>query len=148
MVCMGNLKEDSQLSEEREIVNKLGAEYFKVSRDKFIKKPKEYKEWKVKMSERDIHTYFGLSYANYLVIPRSVLQSMPEEWQLKFVKLLEELDSTNWRDLLPKESMYKVELRDYGYEFNEETGSDEFTWKNELHDPLINYDRGRRNVFK
>lgn len=40
-----------------------------------------------------IHAFFGLSYAKYLVLPRSILQSMPEEWQRDFVKLLEQLDT-------------------------------------------------------
>lgn len=39
----------------------------------------------------DIHTWFSLSYANYLVAPRSVLQSMPEDWQHKFTALLDEM---------------------------------------------------------
>jgi len=39
----------------------------------------------------DIHTYFSLSYANFLVLPRSVLQSMPDEWQRRFVGCLDEL---------------------------------------------------------
>lgn len=38
-----------------------------------------------------IHTWFGLSYANYLVVPRSVLQSMPDEWQERFVSCLQEM---------------------------------------------------------
>lgn len=40
---------------------------------------------------QDIHTYFGLSYANYLVLPRTLLQSMPQEWQARFVALVDEL---------------------------------------------------------
>lgn len=100
-----------------------------------------------KEMKTDIHTYFGLSYAHYLVLPRSVLQSMPEEWQHKFVELLEELDETEWRSMLP-EGMYKIEYRDYAYEYNEETEQEEFTWKEERHDPLMNYERGRRNIFK
>lgn len=40
----------------------------------------------------DMHTYFGLSYANYLVINRTLLQSMPERWQHAYVALLNELD--------------------------------------------------------
>ncbi|MGW1870954.1 hypothetical protein ACWCPS_36115 [Streptomyces mauvecolor] len=40
---------------------------------------------------RDVHTYMGLSYANYLVLPRTLLQSMPGPWQTQFVALLEEL---------------------------------------------------------
>jgi hypothetical protein len=42
---------------------------------------------------RDVHTYFGLSYANYLVINRTVLQSMPLDWQDKLVKLLDQLEA-------------------------------------------------------
>lgn len=38
-----------------------------------------------------VHSWFGLSYANYLVWPRSVLQSMPSKWQTKFVALATEL---------------------------------------------------------
>ncbi|MDE3022957.1 MAG: hypothetical protein KGI54_14055 [Pseudomonadota bacterium] len=37
-----------------------------------------------------IHYWFGLTYSSYLVLPRSILQSMPIEWQRKFVDLLEE----------------------------------------------------------
>lgn len=39
-----------------------------------------------------IHKHFGLSYANYLVLPRTLLQSMPDAWQARFVALLNELD--------------------------------------------------------
>lgn len=38
-----------------------------------------------------IHEWFSLSYANYLVCPRSVLQSMPDEWQQRFVTCLREM---------------------------------------------------------
>ena len=39
-----------------------------------------------------IHLYFGLSYDSHLVRDRSLLQSMPTEWQEKFVGLLQEFD--------------------------------------------------------
>jgi hypothetical protein len=42
---------------------------------------------------QDIHTWFGLSYANYLVLPRTLLQSMPAEWQHRFVGCLKEFDA-------------------------------------------------------
>lgn len=38
-----------------------------------------------------IHLWFNLTYANYLVLPRSVLQSMPQPWQARFCTLLDEL---------------------------------------------------------
>lgn len=45
------------------------------------------------IEERDaIHTHFGLSYASYLVLHRTLLQSMPDEWQARFVGMLRDLD--------------------------------------------------------
>ena len=41
-----------------------------------------------------VHGFFGLSYNPYLVVPRSILQHMPLDWQREFVKLLEELGQT------------------------------------------------------
>jgi hypothetical protein len=41
-----------------------------------------------------IHAWFSLSYANYFVMARSVLQAMPAEWQKKFVVLINELHDT------------------------------------------------------
>lgn len=37
-----------------------------------------------------IHLFFGLSYASYLVLPRVLLQSMPDWWQTAFVRLVEQ----------------------------------------------------------
>lgn len=77
-----------------------------------------------------IHQWFELTYAQYLTIPRSVLQSMPDEWQEKFATLLYELDDTiDWR---PAEGRYWVELRDDKGRF--------------VKDPLQDYERGRRHV--
>jgi hypothetical protein len=39
-----------------------------------------------------VHNWFGLTYANYLVVPRVLLQSAPEEWQRKFVRLMHDLE--------------------------------------------------------
>lgn len=39
-----------------------------------------------------IHTWFGLSYANYLVLPRTLLQSMPDAWQERLVELLDQYE--------------------------------------------------------
>jgi nicotinamidase-related amidase len=35
--------------------------------------------------------FFGLSYASYYCVPRSILQAMPEEWQEQFVKLVSQI---------------------------------------------------------
>lgn len=59
-----------------------------------------------------VHGWFELSYAQYLTIPRSVLQSMPVGWQERFVECLEQLDAElPWR---PEDGRYWVELRDGG----------------------------------
>lgn len=38
-----------------------------------------------------IHTWFGLSYCNYQVLHRTLMQSMPIEWQKRMVACLDEL---------------------------------------------------------
>lgn len=77
-----------------------------------------------------IHTWFELTYAQYLTIPRSVLQSMDPAWQARFVACLEELDATiDWR---PPEGRYWVELRDAQGRYRR--------------DPLQDYERGRRHI--
>lgn len=40
-----------------------------------------------------VHGWFGLSYANYMVLHRTLLQSMPDEWQERFVACMSELDA-------------------------------------------------------
>ena len=77
-----------------------------------------------------IHEWFELTYAQYLTIPRSVLQSMPIDWQKKLRDLLNELDATiDWR---PLEGRYWVTLKD---------GRGRYA-----HDPLMDYERGRRRI--
>jgi len=77
-----------------------------------------------------IHDWFELTYAQYLTVPRSVLQSMPVEWQERFVACLKELDmEIDWR---PPVGRYWVSLRDTGGRY--------------VHDPFQDYERGRRRI--
>lgn len=48
-----------------------------------------------------IHDHFGLSYAHFLVLPRVALQSMPLDWQEKFVKMLDEMTEELGEDHIP-----------------------------------------------
>lgn len=41
-----------------------------------------------------LHLWFSLSYASWLVMPRVLMQEMPDEWQDQMAKLLEEWDET------------------------------------------------------
>lgn len=46
-------------------------------------------------SERkNLHLWFGLSYAAFLVMPRVAMMQMPEEWQEKMAELLNQYDET------------------------------------------------------
>jgi hypothetical protein len=57
-----------------------------------------------------ISEWFELSYAQFLTVPRLVMESMPYEWQLQMKVLLEEMDNTfDWR---PLEGRYWVKLKD------------------------------------
>lgn len=76
-----------------------------------------------------IHGWFGLTYANYLVMPRSVLQSMPQEWQAKFCELLEESRAAFGHLDWPR---YDVRARDENGRYRS--------------DPIPHYNRGRTRV--
>jgi hypothetical protein len=79
-----------------------------------------------------VHNWFGLTYCSYLAIPRSVMQSMPGDWQLRMVALLDEM-----RDRCDAARitwpMTEVRVRGSDGRFQP--------------DPLCDYQRGRRDVF-
>lgn len=79
------------------------------------------------VTNEPIHSYFGLSYASYLVVPRSLLQSMPDPWQARLVRCLEELFDT-----YTNYAHYVVQTKDERGKFTK--------------DNLADYDRGRRYV--
>jgi hypothetical protein len=84
------------------------------------------------LDDEAVHGFFELSYTQYLVIPRTALQSMPPEWQRRFVKCMEELDEAiDWRPRCG--TTYEVNLR--------HDASGKF-----MHDPLMDYERGRRKL--
>lgn len=43
--------------------------------------------------DQDVHEAFGLSYASYLVVPRTLLEEMPAVWQHALTGLLEEFNA-------------------------------------------------------
>lgn len=93
-----------------------------------------------------VHMYFELTYANYLVIPRSILQSMPDDWQYKFIKLVEECEErTQWRDnlgLVEEYSVTPVRL-EYTGEEDEYDGREKIN-RIEVNDKFMDYERGRK----
>jgi hypothetical protein len=78
-----------------------------------------------------IHVFFGLTYSSYLVLPRSILQSMPIKWQKKFVDMLVDLEAATC-NITDMPSHYTVLAKD-GNKFTK--------------DPYRDYERGRRRVI-
>lgn len=103
---------------------------FSPSMEAFRQALRDYRKASAANAQEPIHEWFELSYAQYLTIPRSVLQSMPTDWQAIFVALLEELDQTiEWR---PSQGRYWVQLKDSQGRY--------------VADPLMDYERGRRRI--
>jgi hypothetical protein len=95
-----------------------------IARGDYIERPVETEE---------IHGWFELTYANYLVLNRSLLQSMPDSWQARFVGCLEELrDAYSHRDHVDAPLRYEVVVR-----------SADGRYKG---DPIPHYERGRTRV--
>jgi len=85
------------------------------------------------VDDTPVHNYFGLTYAQYLALPRTALQSMPTEWQHRFIQCLHELDvAIDWH---PMAGEYWVSLRGKDGKLISIT-----------EDPLMDYERGRRRV--
>lgn len=57
-----------------------------------------------------MHRWFGLTYSSYLVLPRSLMEGMPHEWQQRMVALLQEARDTYATDAISDN--YTVHLRD------------------------------------
>ena len=77
-----------------------------------------------------VHLWFGLTYASYLVLPRSLLQEMPVEWQKRFVDCLKEMGETFEQE----NDNYAVNLRDDNGRF--------------IKDPLSQYRRPDRDAIE
>lgn len=45
-------------------------------------------------AEEAVHEWFGLTYASFMVLPRVALQSMPPEWQRRFIAMVSEIEQT------------------------------------------------------
>lgn len=53
-----------------------------------------------------IHEWFGLTYCNYQVLPRTLMQSMPTEWQERMVACLNEMQDAFQH--IPQAEVYDV----------------------------------------
>ena len=82
-------------------------------------------------SGTDIHTRFSLTYANYLVLPRSLLQSLPEEMQYRLTEVLDEIGNLALANDVP--------FPDYRVQTVDDRGR-------YMRDPVPHYNRGRTKI--
>ena len=78
--------------------------------------------------EPPFHGWFGLSYSHYIVIPRSLLEAMPHDWQKRAIVLFNE-----FREVFDHNADYMIKLRGEDGKF--------------LHDPLANYRHPETDAF-
>lgn len=77
-----------------------------------------------------VHGWFELSYSSYLVLPRSLMQSMPVGWQARMVECLEEM----------REAFAHLDVNDrYTVMLRGDRGRI-------VKDPYADYKRGRRRI--
>ncbi len=88
--------------------------------DEYVRQPK------------DIHLYFGLSYSNFLVLHRSILQSTPLDWQHRFTELMDELLDMQGREMVDR----------YNVSYTIQARKDNKFCK----DPVPHYNRGRTRI--
>lgn len=92
--------------------------------------------------DRPVHEWFGLTYANYFVVPRVLLQEQPLDWQRRFIALMDEIS-----DDLGKTPEYMVLRDELGYLTKiPDDPEDEDSRVTEVHigwpDPWADYRRG------
>lgn len=107
-------------------------EYKKGIINQEIKETRDLRKKGLQLRYNDlIGKWLGFSYTRYLVIPRSILQSLPVRIQAKFIRAVKEMQDYFECEEIPARGIYKVSLQD-GNLF--------------LKDPLRNYEKGRRKI--
>jgi hypothetical protein len=122
LVAVGAIEEDEDAAENADFCAMLQAKIDELRAPHVI--ADKYAE-----DDQAIHLFFGLTYAAYLVVPRSVLQSMPPVWQRKLATLLDEGQELAAGLDIPE---YRVHAVDSDGKF--------------CRDPYRDYQRGRRRV--
>lgn len=93
-----------------------------------------------KKEKQDVHIWFELSYAQYLTIPRSVLEAMPLKWQYRFTKLLNELDETiEWRPEHGNQYRCTLHKIDYDYAYWKDEFDEDKYWGDPIYDKYMDY---------
>jgi len=104
-------------------------------------RPKEEVEaiMNLKPESELMEQFWSISRAEYLTVPRSIIQLMPVEWQNKLARLMEEMDNTvDWHP--EGEESYWVELGTRYFE-DENDGEGQIL---SVPDPLQEYRHGNR----
>lgn len=84
--------------------------YFKL-RVCYTELMKKLEPFYTRSDDGPMHTWFGLTYSSYLVLPRPLVQCMPTRWQKQLVKLLNEIQNDMADHIERYEDDYIVLLR-------------------------------------
>lgn len=92
--------------------------------------------------ESPLHGWFGLSYSSYFVMPRLAMESLPVDWQNRFIALMDEAEDTgmetpSYHVLRDDPEYTKVEKYD-----SEDDASRDYIFTAMREDPWANYRRG------
>lgn len=104
----------------------------------------------------DVHTWFGLSYANYAVLNRTALQSMPLDWQVRFVRCMRELEHVLSAAGIEAASTFDVQAVEVSEEwqdpdpddpdYDEDDAGEMVRVRRPVEDPIPHYNRGRTRL--
>ncbi len=61
-----------------------------------------------------MHYWFSLSYSSFLVVPRTIIQSMPVEWQERLLALINEANEATRGTEYEDNRSYSVQAREDG----------------------------------
>jgi len=94
------------------------------------------------LNEPPIHGWFGLTYANYFVVPRLLLQEQSLDWQNRFIDLMDEIgeqliELPEYHVLRAEDEYTMVTL-----EFDDDDNSNVSEYTPLKSDPWSNYKRG------
>lgn len=166
-----NLFHNGTTAELNDAIAKLTEQYGKRESERIYDRALKAYDRETEQQDGPVHSFFGLTYSSYQVVPRVLAQSMPHEWQARFVQCMEEMQAAFGYlgdisyDVQTAEEVYANELTEEQRVLTGVTGGwdayqdREIFWDRDgneipgyqrvmvpVPDPLPSYSRGRTRV--
>lgn len=88
-----NLFRNGTTAELNDAIAKLTEQYGKRESERIYDRALKAYDRETEQQDGPVHTFFSFSYSSYQVVPRVLAQSMPHEWQARFVQCMEEMQA-------------------------------------------------------